>query len=95
LGHAGGYTSYDYGAVISEERLVNREKYSEAKLEANFIIASPSYLNATPGVARNDSFFVSSRDLTVTPVQSGLTKYLVVRCVPDQSLVDEILKHAY
>ena len=46
LGHPGGYTSYDYAAVISEERLVDREKYSEAKLEANFIQASPAYLTA-------------------------------------------------
>ncbi|KAK5007345.1 hypothetical protein LTR28_005405, partial [Elasticomyces elasticus] len=48
LGHPGGYTSYDYGAVISEERLVSREKYSEAKLEANFLQASPAYLTAIP-----------------------------------------------
>lgn len=37
LGHPGGYTSYDYGAVISEDRTVSREKYSEAKLEVNLI----------------------------------------------------------
>ena len=40
LGHPGGYTSYDYAAVIDESRGVAREKYSEAKLEANFIQAS-------------------------------------------------------
>jgi hypothetical protein len=65
--------------VITEDRLVNREKYSEAKLEANFIVASPSYLTATPGAARSDSYYASSRDLTVTPLQSGSTKFLVVR----------------
>ena len=69
LGHPGGYTSYDYAAVISEERLVDREKYSEAKLEANFIMASPAYLTATPGdaAAANESY-TDSKLLAVTPI---------------------------
>ena len=46
LGHAGGYTSYDYGAVIKETREVDRDKYSEAKLIANFLQASPAYWTA-------------------------------------------------
>ncbi|TID21491.1 glycoside hydrolase family 35 protein [Venturia nashicola] len=79
LGHPGGYTSYDYGAVIAEDRSIHREKYSEAKLEANFLVASPSYLAAVPGPARSDGYYANSKDLTVTPLQSGLTKYLVVR----------------
>jgi hypothetical protein len=33
----GGYTSYDYGASITENREIYREKYSELKLEANFL----------------------------------------------------------
>ncbi|KAJ5804471.1 uncharacterized protein N7518_000774 [Penicillium psychrosexuale] len=40
----GGHTSYDYGAAITEERTIWREKYSEQKLEANFLKVSPGYL---------------------------------------------------
>lgn len=35
--YEGGYTSYDYGSAISENREITREKYSELKLEANFL----------------------------------------------------------
>jgi Glycosyl hydrolases family 35 len=38
LGHPGGYTSYDYGAVIAEDLSVSREIYSEAKLIVNSIM---------------------------------------------------------
>ncbi|KAE9964135.1 hypothetical protein BLS_008600 [Venturia inaequalis] len=79
LGHAGGYTSYDYGAVITEDRSVHREKYSEAKLEANFLVASPSYLTAVPGPARSDAYYTNSKDVMVTPLQSGFTRYLITR----------------
>lgn len=48
LGHPGGYSSYDYAAVIAEDRNVAREKYSEAKLLANFIRASTAYITAIP-----------------------------------------------
>lgn len=79
MGHPGGYTSYDYGAVIAEDRSVHREKYSEAKLEANFLVASLSYLTAVPGPARSDAYYTNSRDIMVTPLQNGATKYLIVR----------------
>jgi beta-galactosidase len=35
-----GYASYDYGAALTEERSIWREKYSEEKLEANFLKVS-------------------------------------------------------
>lgn len=79
MGHAGGYTSYDYGAVIAEDRSIHREKYSEAKLQANFVAASPSYLTAIPGTARSDAYYTNSRDVMVTPLSSNYTKYLIVR----------------
>ena len=78
LGHPGGYTSYDYGAVITEDRLVTREKYSEAKLEANFLQASPAYYTANPGNAINSSY-TDNPAITVTPLQSNWTQFLVVR----------------
>lgn len=34
LGYPEGYTSYDYGAPITELRTVERENYSELKLQA-------------------------------------------------------------
>ncbi|KAI0343743.1 putative beta-galactosidase [Trametopsis cervina] len=40
------YTSYDYGAPIREDRTLS-SKYSEIKLQANFLHASPDFLVAT------------------------------------------------
>ncbi|PQE22525.1 Glycoside hydrolase family 35 protein [Rutstroemia sp. NJR-2017a BVV2] len=66
LGHAGGYTSYDYGAAITENREVNREKYSELKLEAQFLKVSPAYLLTSVGTLTipqlNGSLTLSGRD---------------------------------
>ncbi|KAK4938249.1 hypothetical protein LTR66_015108, partial [Elasticomyces elasticus] len=80
LGHPGGYTSYDYGAVISEERLVSREKYSEAKLEANFLQASPAYLTAIP---QNNTYangsYTDSSALAVTALLGNVTNFFVLR----------------
>ncbi|KAF2461199.1 putative beta-galactosidase [Lineolata rhizophorae] len=77
LGHPGGYTSYDYGAVITEERYVSREKYSEAKLQANFIMSSPAYLTAETG--DNSTSFTDTDALLVTPLYSAETKFFVIR----------------
>lgn len=70
LGHPGGYTSYDYGAVIAEDRSITRQKYSEAKLLANFVRASPAYLTALPqsnakaaGAFTGDSSIFTSQSL--------------------------------
>ncbi|KAI0379117.1 glycoside hydrolase family 35 protein [Hypomontagnella monticulosa] len=51
IGHPGGYTSYDYGAAISEDRSLTREKYSELKLQAEWLKVTPEYLIAEPGAA--------------------------------------------
>ncbi|KAF2632356.1 glycoside hydrolase family 35 protein [Macroventuria anomochaeta] len=48
IGHPLGYTSYDMGAAISEDRQLVREKYSELKLQANYLRSSPAYLTASP-----------------------------------------------
>ncbi|KAI9660230.1 MAG: hypothetical protein M1831_003537 [Alyxoria varia] len=80
LGHPGGYTSYDYGAVINEDRQVTREKYSEAKLEASFLQASPAYLSA---VAEDNTFangsYTTSDALAVTRVSGERTGFFVLR----------------
>jgi hypothetical protein len=66
LGHPGGYTSYDYASPIREDRRVDREKYSEQKVQANFFKVSPAYLTASRGNASNATWTTTS-DLTVTP----------------------------
>lgn len=66
LGHPGGYTSYDYSAVIREDRRVDREKYSEQKLQANFFKVSPDYLAAARGNASNTTW-TTTPDILVTP----------------------------
>ncbi|KAF7187452.1 putative beta-galactosidase A [Pseudocercospora fuligena] len=80
LGHPGGYTSYDYGAVITEERLVSREKYSQAKLLASFLQASPAYLTA---IAQNNSnangSYTGNDALATTALLGNVTNFFVIR----------------
>ncbi|TEA09861.1 putative beta-galactosidase A [Colletotrichum sidae] len=79
LGHSDGYTSYDYGAQVTEERLVNREKYSESKLQANFLHVTPAYLEAD---RFNSSLeFTNNEAITVTPATTNTTKLYITRQV--------------
>ena len=78
LGHPGGYTSYDYGAAIAEDRTVTREKYSEVKLQANFLRVSPAYLTAVPLESSNGSY-VDTDDLDVTRISGDVTGFYVIR----------------
>ncbi|KAE8380239.1 glycoside hydrolase superfamily [Aspergillus bertholletiae] len=80
LGYHGGYTSYDYGASIAEDRTIIREKYSEQKLQANFFRVSPAYLTATPGTGQNGSY-TDNPGIAVTPLVGNGTKtnFYVVR----------------
>ncbi|KAJ5961253.1 Glycoside hydrolase family 35 [Penicillium vulpinum] len=81
LGHPGGYTSYDYGAPITESRNVTREKYSELKLIGNFAKVSPAYLLTTPGELTT-SKYTTSPDLAVTPLLGGndtASSFFIVR----------------
>lgn len=66
--------------MIKEDRTVAREKYSQAKLLANFITASPAYLTATPGNAGNGSY-VTTAAIDVTPLfgNGSATNFYVVR----------------
>ena len=85
LGHPGGYTSYDYGAAIAEDRTVAREKYSEVKLEANFLKASLAYLTAVPGTVSNGSF-ANTEAIAVTHLVGNVTSFYVVRHAAYNSL---------
>jgi archaellum component FlaF (FlaF/FlaG flagellin family) len=78
LGHPGGYTSYDYAAPIREDRRVDREKYSELKLQANFMKVSPAYLTASRGNASTTQW-TTSNAVTVTPATTDSTKFFFVR----------------
>jgi len=78
LGHPGGYTSYDYAAPIREDRRVDREKYSEQKVQANFFKVSPAYLTASRGNATNTTFTTTTA-LTVTPAFGGSTGFYFLR----------------
>lgn len=87
LGHPGGYTSYDYGAVITEDRLVSREKYSEAKLEANFLQASPAYLTAVPqNNSHANGSYSNSPAIAVTASFGNVTNFFVIRHAAYNSL---------
>lgn len=77
LGHPGGYTSYDYAAPIREDRRVDREKYSEQKLQANFFKVSPAYLTAARGDA--STTWTTTSDLTVTPASEQSTNFYFLR----------------
>ncbi|RDL39958.1 Beta-galactosidase [Venustampulla echinocandica] len=80
LGHAGGYTSYDYGSSIDENRQINREKYSELKLEANFLKVSPAFLTASVGKGVTGSYSDSSTIFTTPILGNGsATNFYVVR----------------
>ncbi|KAH7074012.1 glycoside hydrolase superfamily [Paraphoma chrysanthemicola] len=85
LGHAGGYTSYDYGAAITEERQVHREKYSEAKLIANFVHASPALATAVPGY-NTTGVYADNAAITVTPLFGNKTSFYVTRQTKYNSL---------
>lgn len=79
IGHPAGYTSYDYGSVISEDRAVDREKYSELKLQANFIKVSPGYLVASAANSSSTGVYNTNSDIVTTPVVGANGSFFVVR----------------
>ncbi|RDW80818.1 putative beta-galactosidase [Coleophoma crateriformis] len=80
LGHPGGYTSYDYGASISENREIDREKYSELKLQGNFLKVTPAYLTASVGALLNGTY-TNTKDISTTPLWGNgtNTNFYIVR----------------
>jgi Glycosyl hydrolases family 35 len=82
VGQPFGYTSYDYGSPISEERLIDKEKYSEAKLQANFLVASPQYLDVEPEESFTTGNYTTSSDLAVTRLDGpDSSAFFVIRLV--------------
>ncbi|KAI0688987.1 glycoside hydrolase family 35 protein [Cytidiella melzeri] len=75
------YTSYDYGAPIREDRTLS-SKYSEIKLQTNFLHASPDFLVATRfgngTVGSGTSFSDNSRIYTTAlSAPSGAHFYII------------------
>ncbi|KAK4034478.1 glycoside hydrolase [Parachaetomium inaequale] len=87
LGHAGGYTSYDYAAPIKEDRTLTREKYSELKLQAQFLKVSPGYLTATPGNSSVTGVYSPSASVSITPLTGPNGSFFVSRHTDYQSTV--------
>ncbi|KAH7010369.1 glycoside hydrolase superfamily [Ilyonectria destructans] len=77
MGHPEGYTSYDHGASVREDRAIDREKYSEAKLQSHWLHASKAYLTAIPQPRTHA--YVSTDELLVTPVFGNKTRFFVLR----------------
>ncbi|KAJ2982782.1 hypothetical protein NUW58_g6371 [Xylaria curta] len=79
LGHPIGYTSYDVGATIAEDRQVTREKFSELKLQANFLQVSPAYLTAIPQESRFGQYANTTKLVTTAliPTEQGGAFYIV------------------
>lgn len=83
--------SYDYGAVITEERQVHRDKYSEAKLIAHFVQASPALASAVPGY-NTTGVYAENEAITVTPLIGNETSFYVARQTKYNSLASESYK---
>ena len=80
LGYPGVYTSYDYGSAMTENRELIREKYSELKLEANFLKVTPDYLTSSVGDSKNGTY-TTSLNIFTTPLwgNGSATNFYVVR----------------
>ncbi|KAI9930751.1 hypothetical protein MW887_011508 [Aspergillus wentii] len=78
IGYSSGYTSYDVGAAITEDRRLDRERYSELKLQANFLQVSPAYITSTPLDATIGGY-VNTSALTTTRLKDTQTSFYVVR----------------
>ncbi|GIJ92709.1 hypothetical protein Asppvi_001987 [Aspergillus pseudoviridinutans] len=65
IGWGGVYTSYDYRAAIAEDRSITREKYSDIKLQSQFLKVSPAFLTSRL-TTHATSIFTTSSDVVVT-----------------------------
>ncbi|KAM0550254.1 hypothetical protein ACHAPJ_008923 [Fusarium lateritium] len=65
IGYPLFYTSYDVGAIIREDRTLNRERYAEMKLQGQFFKVTPAYLESRP-VKSDTETFTNDTSLRVT-----------------------------
>ncbi|KAJ5975439.1 hypothetical protein N7481_009146 [Penicillium waksmanii] len=80
MGYPEGYTSYDYGAPITEMRTVERENFSELKLQAMFLQSSPAYATAIPQNNTHASgSYTGDVNIATTAVLGNRTSFFVLR----------------
>ncbi|PWI70081.1 beta-galactosidase [Purpureocillium lilacinum] len=89
LGHPGGYTSYDYGAAIKENRVLDREKYSELKLQGEFLKVSPNYLLTVPGDLSTTAYSDNAA-IAITPLNADKTGRFFVARHADYASTDSV-----
>lgn len=58
---------------------MDREKYSELKLQANFLKVSPGYLLASAANSSSTGVYNTNSDILTTPVLGSLGSFFVVR----------------
>lgn len=90
MGHPEGYTSYDHGAFIREDRRVDREKFSEMKLQSRWLTASTEYLTATPQPATHA--FTDTDKIITTPILGKKARFYVTRHTDYKSQEDTSYK---
>ncbi|KAL0944503.1 glycosyl hydrolase family 35 [Colletotrichum truncatum] len=80
IGYPLFYTSYDVGAMIREDRTLNREKYAEMKLQGQFFKVTPAYLDSRPVKSDTESF-TNDTSLRVTQLsrEGSNTSLYVIR----------------
>ncbi|KAF3941289.1 Beta-galactosidase [Dactylella cylindrospora] len=84
LAEPGVYTSYDYGAIIREDRRL-RDKYYELKLIIQFLKVSPAYLTSTPwelSQEQQTAILQGTQGIALTVLEDtaeGKTKFYIVR----------------
>lgn len=65
--------------AIRENRAVDREKYSELKLQANFLAVSPGYLIAAAANSTTTGVYNTNSAIVTTPVLGSNGSFFVVR----------------
>lgn len=65
--------------AITESRAVDREKYSELKLEGNFLKVSPGYLTAVAATSSSTGVYNTNSAIVTTPVLGSNGSFFIVR----------------
>lgn len=65
--------------VIRENRAVDREKYSELKLQASFLAVSPGYLTAVAANSTTTGVYNTNSAIVTTPVLGNNGSFFIVR----------------
>ncbi|KAL3474533.1 putative beta-galactosidase A [Aspergillus californicus] len=85
IGSPHSFTSYDVGSPIREDRTLDRESYSELKLQGQFFKVSPAYLASSPD--GTNQTYTNDTAVTGTRLSNDIdkTSFYVVRHTAYQS----------